>query len=210
MGQSGVVSIPHEPPVWRPYDAETLARIAAPEAAISALTGRGLPENAYDHFKRVPDRELEVGDLPGCGPAAFLGQVEDGFNNTYWLSLRDGSVWMRYGQQDGPVERARRINTSVPALQAVLDAWCAFDGPRGSVANDPPAYEQLLDTFVLGAVSADPEIYTDPEGWWPRTLEQAGYSGPRFLNGDKPLYEYAHHDETGNWVLDHPGYEDED
>lgn len=210
MGQSGVVSIPHEPPVWRPYDADTLARIAAPEAAVTALTGRGLPENAYQHFKRVPSRELEVADLPGCGPAAFLAQVEDGFNNTYWLSLSDGSVWMRYGQQDGPVEGARRINTSVPALQAVLDAWCAFDGPRGSVANDPPAYEQLLDTFVLDAVRADPGIYTDPEGWWPRTLEEAGFTGPRFLNGDKPLYEYVYRDETGNWVLDHPGYEDED
>lgn len=210
MGHHGVVTIPHEPPEWRPYDAGELARIAAPEAAVAALTRRGLPGNAHHHLNRVPDRELEVAPLPGCGPAAFLAQVEDGFNNTYWLSLRDGSVWMRYGRQAGPVEFAKRINTSVAALQAVLDAWCAFDGPRHGLGDDPRAYEQLLDTFVLDAVRADPEIFADPEGWWPRTLEQAGYSGPRFLNGDKPLYEYAYRDDSGAWVLDHPGYEDED
>lgn len=210
MGHHGVVSVPHDAPEWRPYDPGELGRVAAPEAAVAALTGRGLPDNAYQHFNRVPQRELEVAPLPGCGPAAFLGRVEDGFNNTYWLSLRDGSVWMRYGRQDGPVEFAKRINTSVTALQAVLDAWCAFDGPRHGLGDDPRAYERLLDTFVLDAVRADPEIYTDPDGWWPITLQQVGYSGPRFLNGDEPLYEYAHRDESGAWVLDHPGYEDED
>ncbi|MBR7828156.1 SUKH-4 family immunity protein [Actinospica sp. MGRD01-02] len=210
MGRIDVISIPHEPPVWRPYDADTLARIAAPAAAAAALTGRGLPLNAHQHFNRDPQRELEIVRLPECGPAAFLAQVHDGFNNSYWLSLTDGSVWMRYGRQDGPVELAKPANTSVPALQAVLDAWCAFDGPRGAVDIDPRAYEHLLDTFVLDAVRADPEVYADPEGWWPRTVEEAGYTGPRFLNGDKALYEYVHRDETGTWVLDHPGYEDDD
>ncbi|HTJ67427.1 MAG TPA: SUKH-4 family immunity protein [Actinospica sp.] len=209
MGQIGVISIPHELPEWQPFDADALARIAAPDGAVTALTRRGLPDNAYQHFTRVPARELEVADLPGCGPAAFLAQVWDGFNNSYWLSLGDGSVWMRYGRQDGPAEFAKRINTCVPALQAVLEAWCAFDGPRHAVENDPPAYERLLDTFILDAVRADPEVYTDPEGWWPRTLEEAGYTGPRFPKGEAPLYEYVSRDGTGAWIIEHPGYEED-
>jgi hypothetical protein len=34
--------------VWRPYDAAELARIAAPDAAVAVLTGRGLPDDAYE------------------------------------------------------------------------------------------------------------------------------------------------------------------
>jgi hypothetical protein len=82
---------------WRPYDAGELVCVAVPEPAKAALTARGLPDNAYGHFVRVPERELEVAQLPECGRAAFLAHVEDGYNNTYWLSLTDGSVWMRYG-----------------------------------------------------------------------------------------------------------------
>ena len=52
--------------------------------------------------------------------------------------------------------------------------------------------------------SNQPHFESAEEYWstyWPAASEETG---------DKPLYEYAYRDGTGNWVLDHPGYEDDE
>lgn len=194
---------------WLAYDAERLARIGAPDSSVSALTGRGLPGSAHDLFVRVPARELQVADLPECGRAAFLAQAGDGYWNTYWLSLRDGSIVMRYGKQDEPVDHVKRINTSVTALQAVLEAWCDYKD-SGLTPADGEAYEHLVINTITRAVSADPEAFHDEQAWWPTTFEEVEYTLPGILSGDRALYQLVRQDETGSWVLDHPGYEDED
>jgi hypothetical protein len=186
-----------EVPRWRPYDTETLAGTRAPQAAIATLATRGLPQNADEHFVRVPRRELELAEIPEIGPVAFLGQVEDGHNNTYWLSLADGSVWMRYGREDRPAHHVNRIDESVSALQDVLEAWCEAQYAGISVDDDPEAYEQLIERSVLRAVRADPGAVTDPENWWSRTFEELEYTGPRVLRGERCLYEYACRDSSG-------------
>ena len=197
-------------PLWRSYDVDALARIKVPEGAANALAGRGLPDDAYEYFVRVPERELKVTELPECGRAAFLGQHEDGWYNTYWLSLADGSVWMRYGGRDEPVDHVQRVNGSVPALQKMLDAFCAFEVDEFALEQDFQAYEDLVGRIVLRAVSAEPELFTDSENWWPRTFEEIGYTTPRMLRGDKVLYEYVQRNRSGHWELNHPGYEDDD
>ncbi len=197
-------------PLWRSYDVDELARVKVPEAAANALAARGLPDNAYEYFVRVPERELKVTELPMCGRAAFLGQHEDGWNNTYWLSLTDGSVWMRYGGRDEPVDHVKRINSSVPALQNMLDVYCAFEADELEAEDDLQAHADLVCRTVLHAVSTEPELFADSENWWPRTFEEIGYSAPGILRGDKVLYEYVQRDRSGRWELNHPGYEEDD
>jgi hypothetical protein len=104
----------------------------------------------------------------------------------------------------------KRIDTSVAALQTVLDAWCAYKSSEISVDDDEEAYENLVEAVVLRAVSGDPEAFEDSENWWPRTFEEVGYTAPRMPLGDDPLYRYVRRDESGQWVLEHPGYEDDD
>ena len=203
----------HAAPAWRAYDSGRLAALAAlaalgaPEAATAALTGRGLPDDAFDHFVRVPERELAQADLPECGQAAFLGQVWDGSNNTYRLSLADGSVWMRYGGRDAPVDHMKRINTSVEALQAILAVYEA----HARAESDEPgeqAREDLIDQAVVHAVAADPAVFADDENWWPQTLLEIEFSSPRILLGDRSLFQLVTRDSSGPWGLDHPGFED--
>ena len=90
----------------------------------AALSGRGLPVNAHEWFVRVPERELQVAQLPGGPKAAFLARVFDDYDQTYWLSLEDASVWMRYGADDDPSATSGRINGSLAAMQEILSAWC--------------------------------------------------------------------------------------
>lgn len=196
-------------PVWRPYDAGQLAALGAPEAAVTALAARGLPDGVFDHFVRVPERELEEADLPECGRAAFLGQVWDGSNNTYWLNLGDGSVWMRYGAPDGPVDHMKRINTSVEALQSVLAVYGAYVRNE-SDDLDVQQREDLINQSVIHAVAADPDVFADDENWWSQTFLEIEFSSAKILLGDRSLFQLVSRDASGRWGLDHPGYEDDD
>lgn len=196
-------------PAWRPYDPDRLAALGAPGAALTALTGRGLPDGVFDHFVRVPERELEQADLPECGKAAFLGQVWDGSNNTYWLSLGDGSVWMRYGTPDEPVDHMKRINTSVEALQSVLAVYEAYVRTE-SADLDVQQREGLINQTVIHAVAADPEVFADDENWWSQTFLEIEFSSAKILLGDRSLFQLVSRDASGRWGLDHPGYEDDD
>jgi hypothetical protein len=180
-------------PAWRPYDAARLAALAAPEPAIEALTGRGLPDDVFDQFVRVPEREL---------------QALDGFNNTYWLSLADGSVWMRYGRPDEPVHHMKRINTSVPALQAVLAVYDAYLRAENNEL-DEQAREDLINGSIIHAVAADPAAFPDEENWWPQTFLEIEFSSLNILRGDRSLFQLVTQDAAGRWGLDHPGYEEE-
>jgi len=62
--------------------------------------------------------------------------------------------------------------------------------------NDPRAYEDLVAVTNIRAVSADPAIFEDEQGWWPVMLEELDYTLPRL--------------QSGRWVLDHPGYDEDD
>jgi len=175
----------YDVPSWRPYDADRLAALAAAASATAtataatatataratatataALTGRGLPDDACEHFVRVPDRELEEATLPECGRAAFLGRVWDGFHNTYWLSLADGSVWMRYGLNDGPVHHMKQINTSVESFRAILAVYEAYmraesdDPGEPTGARGPCLSGRGLRQSVAASVRARPSSPT--------------------------------------------------
>jgi hypothetical protein len=197
-------------PVWRPYDAARLREVGAPEAAAASLTGRGLPDNTLDIFVRVPERELAEADLPECGKAAFLAQAMDGFHNTYWLSLSDGSVWMRYGAADGPIDHMKRINTSVEALQSILAVLEAYGrAESGGLGID--AREDLINQTIIHAVAADPEVFEDDENWWSQTFLEIEFTSAKILLGDgeRSLFQLVSRDGSGRWGLDHPGYEED-
>jgi len=196
-------------PAWRPYDAHRLTALGAPEEAAAALTERGLPDGVFEHFVRVPERELKDTDLPEAGKAAFLGQVWDGSNNTYWLSLSDGSVWMRYGAPDEPVDHMKRINTTVEALQSVLAVYEAYVRAE-SGDLEVQAREDLINQTVTHAAAADPAVFEDEENWWPQTFLEIEFSSAKILLGDQSLFQLVSKDESGRWGLDHPGYEDDD
>ena len=196
-------------PAWSPYDAERLVALGAPEAAAAALTGRGLPGGVFEHFLRVPERELEEADLPECGKAAFLGQVWDGEYNSYWLSLADGSVWMRYGSPDKPVHHMKRINTSAETLQSVLAVYEAYMRDEREDLSGPER-EDLINRTVIHAVAADPAVFEDDENWWPQTFLEIEFTSAKILLGDRSLFELVTRDAAGHWGLDHPGYEDDD
>jgi hypothetical protein len=197
-------------PTWGPYDAGRLLALGAPAAAVAALTGRGLPDDAYEHFVRVPERELERAVLPECGSAVFLGHVWDGFNNTYWLSLTDGSVWMRYGQYRETLHHMKRINTSVEALQSILAVYLAFAAVESDRIIGTEEHEALIAQSVIRAVAADPEVFEEAENWWSLTFQEVEFSSARNLLGDRSLFELVDRDEDGRWGLEHPGYEAED
>jgi hypothetical protein len=198
----------YETPGWRPYDPAALERTGVPQDAVAALGARGLPRNAYEIFIRDPERELTVADLPGCGPAALLANYTDG-DNSYWISLTDGSVWMRWGRLDEPADDSQRINTGVPGLQGVLAAWCDLKA-TGLDENDEEEYEQAVNSAVVSAVSSDPAAFTDDEGWWSNFFLELEFTLPRMLIGDAHLYQLVHQDEAGQWVLNHPGFEDDE
>jgi hypothetical protein len=183
---------------WFAHDAQELARLAVPRDTAAALTGRGLPENAYEMFVRNTARELQVVDLPGCGPAAFLGQNQDGFWNTFWLRVEDGSIWLARGEQRQAAESASRINSCVPGLQRVLDVWCSFIG--SGVMEDDDGYEGLVANTLERARNADPEAFDDEESWWSRTFEEIenGVLAPVPPGG--PRHGLLERNETGEWT----------
>lgn len=93
----------------------------------------------------------------------------EGENNSYWLGLADGSVWMRYGSPDEPVDHMKRINASVETLQSVLAVYEAY--VRGESDDlGVPEREELIGQTVIHAVAADPEVFEDDENWWPQTF----------------------------------------
>ena len=159
------------------------------------LADRGLPHNVFEIFVRAPERELEVAELPGCGRAAILAQYIDDWI-IYWLGLADGSIWMTKGDPGQPAENIEKINTTVTGLQKVLAAWCDLKSSGITENNDPRAYEDLVAVTNIRAVSADPAIFEDEQGWWPVMLEELDYTLPRL--------------QSGRWVLDHPGYDEDD
>lgn len=194
-------------PAWRPFDRASLERLGVPVSALDVLAGRGLPENAFEVYVRDPARELDVADLPECGRAVFLGRYTDEWN-TYWLRVADGSVWMRWGMLDQPAESTQRINTSVDSFQAVLGAWCDLKS-AGIDESDEGAYEDAVAATVVCAVSADPEIFADGESWWPVFFEELEYTLPRTVAGNLPLFQLVRRDESGRWILEHPGYDED-
>lgn len=194
-------------PAWRPFDRQSLDRLGVPASGLDALAGRGLPENAFEVYVRDPGRELETADLPECGRAVFLGRYTDEWN-TYWLRVADGSVWMRWGMLGQPAESTQRINTSVASFQAVLGAWCDLK-TTGIDESDEEAYENAVAATVVRAVSADPEVFTDGESWWPVFFEELEYTLPRPVAGDLPLFQLVRRDESGRWILEHPGYDED-
>jgi len=199
----------YETPKWMPYDADELARIGAPDEAVKALSGRGLPHNAYEVFVRDEARELEVAELPGCGSAAFLAAYTDSWNS-FWLSLADGSVWLRWGAPDEPAESVLRIDASAAGLQGVLEAWCDLRG-SGLDAEDGEEYEDAVVSTVIRAVAADPEVFEDDEGWWSNILVELESTLPGALAGDAHLFQLVSWDEAaGEWVLDYPGVADDE
>ncbi len=193
---------------WLPYDPEALTRLGVPSDTAAALGERGLPERAYGWFLRNPERELDVAELPQCGPAAFLAQVNDGLTNTYWLRLADGSVWMRDGLRDETGAKAYEIDQSVRGLQGILAALCGLW--YSGLDQDDEGYEAAVIKATIEAVSAEPEAFADEQNWWAGRLEEAQYTLPGMVRDDQMLYELVRRDEAGQWVLDHPGYEDED
>jgi hypothetical protein len=194
---------------WHPYDAQAVAELGMPAEAAAALTGPGLP--AHGIFTRTAERELTVAELPECGRAAYLAQAFDGFFNTYWLKLDDGSVWMRYGVWDEPeIDHVLRVNSSVGALQGVLRAFCAFEDRDDALESDVQAYEDAVIRAIVGAVAADPAAFEHENAWWALTFEELEYTIARIPAGEKSFYELVRQDESGEWVFDHPGYEDED
>lgn len=199
----------YDVPTWRAYDQAKLAALGTPEPATTELAGRGLPDTAGEHFVRIAERELEKGDLPECGKAAFLGQVWDGFHNTYWLGLTDGTVRMSYGRQGEPAHHVKQINTSIAALQAVL---AVYEAHISAESNDleERAREDLINQTVIHAVAADAEAFADEESWWSRTFLEIEFSSARILFGEKSLFQLVTQDAAGRWGLDHPGYEDDE
>lgn len=130
-------------------------------------------------------------------------------DNSYWLSLADGAIWMRWGTPDEPAGHTQRINTTVEGLQGALAAWCDLQD-TGLDENDGEDYEQAVNITVIHAVKSDPTVFTDDEGWWPNFFFELEFTLPRTLAGDAYLYQLVHQDEAGAWVLDHPGRDDED
>lgn len=196
-------------PAWSPYDAERLAALGASEAAAAALAGRGLPDGVFERFVRFPERELEEADLPECGKVAFLGHVWDGENISYWLSLTDGSVWMRYGSPDEPADHMKRISTSVEMLQSILAVYETYVRDE-SDDLDVAEREDLINQTIIHAVAADPVVFEDDENWWPQTFLEIEFTSAKILLGDQSLFQLVTRDAAGRWGLDHPGYEDDD
>ncbi|MBR7824695.1 SUKH-4 family immunity protein [Actinospica sp. MGRD01-02] len=197
----------YETPEWTPYDPDTLEHAEVPQHAADALGGRGLPHNAYEIFIRDSVRELNGADLPDCGPAAFLANYTDE-DNSYWVSLTDGLVWMRWGKADEPADDTEQMNTTVQGLQGVLAAWCDLKA-TGLDENAEEEYEHAVNVAVVAAVSSDPAAFTDDDGWRPNFFPELEFTLPRMLAGDTQLYQLVHQDETGHWVLNHPGFEDD-
>lgn len=156
---------------WTPYDRGRLSDLAITGACAEALTGRGLPDDTYKMFFRNAERELEIRDLPEAGPCVFLGQYEDGVD-TYWLRRDDESVWILSGYDDRP-QRAGRINSSVTALQEILQIWDSFIGSE--VYEDDDRYEGLVAETVESARQVDPQAFEDEESWWSRVFEEVEY-----------------------------------
>lgn len=194
----------YDTPEWRPFSVSALEHAALPSAAIDALAERGLPHNAYEVFIRDPERELAVAELPGCGPAAFLANYADD-SNSYWISQGDGSIWMRWGGPDEPADNTQQINTSPQGLQGILAAWCDLKA-AGLGENDGDAYEDAVNQTVIQAVSSDPPAFANEEGWWQNFLLELEFTLPSMLAGDNHLHQLVRRDESGRWVLDHPGY----
>ncbi|HTJ67420.1 MAG TPA: SUKH-4 family immunity protein [Actinospica sp.] len=175
----------YETPGWSPYDLGALGRAKVPRTAATVLGGRGLPHNAYEIFIRDQTRELSVAELPGCGPAAFLADYTDQ-DNSYWVSLSDGSIWMRWGAPGHPAHEAARINTTVGGLQSVLAAWCDLKA-CGLDENDGEDYEQAVAAAVVRAVGGDADAFADDEGWWPSFFLELEFTLPRMPAGDAHL-----------------------
>jgi hypothetical protein len=164
-------------------------------------------EFAPQFFIPAGEHEARQVELPGCGAADFLGHSPDG-QDTYWLSAVDGSVWTGSGKPGEPVEAARQINTSLEALRAILAAVHDFEA--ADLDEDDEGYEDLVVATIVRAVSADPGIFEDEEGKWPVYFEELEYTLPDSLAGDDALYQLVRRDEAGQWVLDHPGYDDDE
>jgi hypothetical protein len=61
---------------------------------------------------------------------------------------------------------------------------------------------------TVRAVAADPEAFTEEHAWWSLTFEELEFTIAGIPVGDKAFHQLVRQDESGEWVLDHPGYED--
>lgn len=156
---------------WMRYDPNKLDTLRVTGRTAAALAGLGLPVDTYKMFFRNADRELEARELPEAGRSAFLGQYEDGVN-TYWLSLADDSVWILRGYDDDP-QQVGWVNSSVVALQKILEIWDGFIG--SGVYEDNDRYDGLVAETIERAHEADPRAFEDEESWWSRVFEEIEY-----------------------------------
>ncbi|MFF3089521.1 SUKH-4 family immunity protein [Streptomyces nojiriensis] len=143
-------------------------RLGAGGEAVSGLGERGLPVDCDGMFVRDSDRELVVRDLPP-GRAAFLGAFEDCVN-TYWLLIDSGEVWMVRGYEGDGDQQYGLVNSSVAALQKVLEVWEAFVCSGRSDTDDD--YEDYVEDVVEQARQSDPGVFEDEEAWWSRVFEE--------------------------------------
>ncbi|WP_308114551.1 SUKH-4 family immunity protein [Streptomyces sp. ISL-12] len=153
---------------WSPYDVAALRRAGLGSDEVELLSERGLPEDVHRMFVRNADRELELAESPATGPLVFLGDFEDGVNS-YYLSKTDGSVWMKKGYADEQSSFIR-VNTSLNSLQRILYIWELF--VCSGVHEEDDLYDSLVERTVAAAEDADPEVFEDEEGWWPRVFEE--------------------------------------
>lgn len=114
---------------------------------------------------------------------------------------------MRYGVWDAAPHHTLRVNTSVAGLQGVLHAWCDFEAAEVDEA-DEQAYEDAVIQTTIRAVAADPEAFTEENAWWALTFEELEYTIARIPAGGKAFHRLVRQNESGGWILDHPGYED--
>lgn len=71
-------------------------------------------------------------------------------------------------------------------------------------------YNDAVSTAIVRAVSSDPDAFTDDEGWWTNYFTELEWSLPCPVAGEVALCRLVRQDPSGQWVLDHPGFEDED
>lgn len=66
-----------------------------------------------------------------------------------------------------------RANSSVVALQKILEIWGSFIG--SGVYEDDDRYDCLAAETIERAHEADPRTFEDEESWWSRVFEEIEY-----------------------------------
>ncbi|WP_308406819.1 SUKH-4 family immunity protein [Streptomyces sp. AC555_RSS877] len=153
---------------WLPFEQVALRSAGLRSADAELLAERGLPNDSNRMFVRNARRELHLQEFPRVGPAVFLGDFEDGVNS-YWLSVADGSVWIKKGYE-GTEGDFTRVNSSLYTFQRMLEIWEGFI--FSGVQEEDDSYDALVEQVVTEAGDADPEVFEDEDSWWSRVFEE--------------------------------------